>query len=180
MTGGRVLHGTGGRIDDRVTDGREVRRPAAGEEAVQTLEQLTRPGGVVGEGSQRRSDLPHCRGGSEPVADNVSDRQSDPPVRQFEGVVPVAADLEHVAAGLVQRRQSDVRTASTSRAGSSARCSPTAISRSSASRARRAFSAWTRSVTSIPVGCRKRTTPDSSTIGCITNSTMRSLPSATQ
>ena len=180
MTGGRVLQGSGGRVDDHVTHRREVRRPAPGEEAVQALEQLARAGRVVCEGSERRSHLPHRRGGSEPVADNVPDRQRDPPVRQLEGVVPVAADLEHVAAGLVQRRQRDIRPrrrAAPAAALAAARPrSPVPRLRALAGPSRPA----TRSVTSIPVGWRNRTTPDSSTIGCITNSTMRSLPSATQ
>ena len=108
MAGGGVLQDAGGRIDDRVTDGREVCRRAASEKAVQALEQLARPRRVVGESGERRSDLPHCGGGSEPVADDVSHRQSDPTVRQLEGVVPVTSDLEHVAAGLVQRRHGDI------------------------------------------------------------------------
>ena len=37
-----------------------------------------------------------------------------------------------------------------------------------------------RSVMSSPVGCRNRTSPSSSRIGCIAKSTIRSVPSATQ
>ena len=108
MAGGGVLEHTCGWVDDRVTDGREVGGRAAGEKAVQPLEQLAGAGRVVGESGERRSNLPHRRGGSEPVADDVSHRQGNPPVRQFEGVVPVTADLEHIAAGLVQRRHGDI------------------------------------------------------------------------
>ena len=107
MAGRCVLERTRGRVDDDVANGREVRRPAAGEESVQALEQLARAGRVVRQGRERRPHLSHRGGCSEPVADDVPDRQRDPPVGQLEGVVPVAADLEHVAARLVQRRQSD-------------------------------------------------------------------------
>jgi len=63
MASGCVLHDTRDGVNDRVTDGCEVRGAAARKEAIKTLEQLTRTRSVLGEGGQRRPDLPHCSGG---------------------------------------------------------------------------------------------------------------------
>ena len=65
------------------------------------VEQLARAVGMLGERREGRAELSHRRGRGEAVADDVADRQRDPAVWEREGVVPVTADLEHVAAGVV-------------------------------------------------------------------------------
>ena len=146
----------GRRIEHRVTDGREV-----GDVPTRARKSSSRPSSSPGPAACWREPRAPFAAAPSPrpprdLADDVPDGQRDAAVRQLERVVPVAADLEHVAARLVAAPRRRSRELDEPRR-SSARCRPIAISRSSASCARSACSAATRSVMSIPVGCRKRT-----------------------
>ena len=154
---GRCIVEDAGRTDRARRSRRSrSRSPRPAEEAVEPRRAAPRDLGMLGERGERRPQLPHRGGGGEAVADDVADGQADAPVGELERVVPVAADLEHVAAGFVARRDREPRAASTSWPGSSARCSSIAISRSSASCARSASSARVRS---CDRPCRRRPIP---------------------
>ena len=144
MPGRRIVEDARRRIEHGVADGGEVGRPRPQQEPLQPGEQLAGTRGMLGESGERCAELSHRGGGREAVADHVADGQADAAVGERERVVPVAADLEDVAAGFVARRKCEPRERRPTAPGSSARCSPIAISRSSASRARSASSATRR------------------------------------
>jgi hypothetical protein len=61
-------------------------------------------GGCEAGGGQRAdgaAELSHRGGGEQPTTDHVTDRDADPPGREPEGVVPVAADLQILDRGVV-------------------------------------------------------------------------------
>ena len=151
VTGGRVLQGSGGRVDDHVTHRREVRRPAASEEAVQALEELARAGAWSARAASAVRTCPIAAAAASPWPTTSPTVRAILPSGSSKASYqsPPTSSTSLPASYNAARAISD-RVAS--RAGSNARCSPTAISRSSASSARRAFSAATRSVTSIPSG----------------------------
>ncbi len=180
MPGGAVLQYPRRRIDDRVTNSGEVRCHTSSKELVEAPEQLPWPLGMEGEGSERCPHLPHGRGGSESVADDVADGHRNSTVRYFEGVVPIAADFERIAAGLVQRREGELRTFDEACREERSLKPDGNFALLGFEGSSALFSASTLSVMSIPVGWRNRTPPASSVIGCMPKSTMRSPPSATQ
>ena len=111
VAGRGVLDLARGRIEHHVADRREVGRPRTCEEPVEPAQKHAGRLGVLCERPERGPHLPHRGGRGETVADDVADREADPPVRELERVVPVTADLEHVAAGLVVRCEREPRAA---------------------------------------------------------------------
>ena len=178
MTSGRILDKTGDRVYHRVTNCCEVRRLVAGEKALQSHQYFSRvPWRDRRElrvrsvpGPSRRQHLARGRRRLPP-----SPRFAHPAGRRRQ-TSRLRLQAHHSLPRIAPLRAIPGR--SRGRIGRSARWSPSAISRSSASKALRAASAATRSVMSIPVGCKKRMTPALSTIGCIANSITRSRPSA--
>ena len=91
MPGGRVAHLARGRIDDRVDQRRAARAGDAVRVAAQQLQQPRRRAPLERVRAQRAAQLAHRRGGFGAVADDVADRDPQPPAGQLDDVVEVAA-----------------------------------------------------------------------------------------
>ena len=94
MAGAGQLARAGALVERDVDDGRE--RDAAGgrlHEPVQVVDHLGGSGALERVRAQRVADLAHRRGRIHPAPADVADHDPDAPVRQPEGVVPVAAGV---------------------------------------------------------------------------------------
>ena len=81
-------------VDDQVGDGRNLLLPfGRGEQPVKAREHRRGPRVGQREGAQSIAHPAHARRGEQPLAHDVADCDRQPPVRQPEHVVPVAAHL---------------------------------------------------------------------------------------
>jgi hypothetical protein len=93
----------GHRVVDRVRAGREVRLPRA-EGVHELVELLQRLGGRQfehREGLDGGAQPAHGDGGPHPVPGHVPDHEGDARAGKLDRLVPVAADLDELAAGQV-------------------------------------------------------------------------------
>jgi len=103
VAGHRYLAYPADRVVDRVGAGGEVRLALA-EGAHELVELQQGVGGRQlehGQGVDRGAQPPHGVGGPHTVPGHVPDHERDPASGQRDGLVPVPADLDHLAAGQV-------------------------------------------------------------------------------
>jgi hypothetical protein len=101
MASRRVFEGTRRRVEHAVADRREVCDPSRRDECVEAREEVSRRLCMRRKRRQRRAQLAHHSSSLQPVADNVSYRDGDPPVPERNDVVPVTSDFQRRASGLV-------------------------------------------------------------------------------
>ena len=81
--------------------------PSAGVVAVHALDQRDRPVALQRVRARDRAQLAHPRGGVDAVAGDISYNNAEPPARQRDRVVPVAADPRAARAGRDVRGERD-------------------------------------------------------------------------
>ena len=111
-------------VDDR--DERDRAR-RGGDERVQVVDHLGRPGALERVGAQRVADLAHRRGRVHPAPADVADHDPEAAVGEPERVVPVAAGVVARVARRRSARRARSRAARAASAGSSARWSVSAV-----------------------------------------------------
>ena len=99
------------RVDLGVDERRELRGLDLLDERVEVADHRARAGAGDRQRAHRAAQLPHRRRRRQPASDHVADDHPDPPAVERERVVPVAADLELLARGLVERRDAEALVA---------------------------------------------------------------------
>ena len=107
MAGVRVAHAAGRGLEDRQHDGRQDAVAEPQREAVQPLGHRAAVVGLHEDRAQRAAHLAHRRGRLDAAPDDVADDDRHAPAGQRDRVVPVAADLGAVVAGLIARGERD-------------------------------------------------------------------------
>ena len=107
MAGRGAAHHAGPRVDLGVDDRGVARGGELLDERVEVREHLGGPEVGAGERPHGAAQLAHRARRAEPAADDVADGDADAPARQRERVVPVAADLEVLHGGAVDRGELD-------------------------------------------------------------------------